>query len=363
METVNQVKVKRFYGENVPDILTKVKAELGSNAVIIQQRKCRRGGLLGIFRSPVVEIIAAADNEQQRYLRPLAPDRTISNEITELKRIIEDKIPAALQNKTYPGCFEPIFQELLDNEVEEDLARDLIERALNKIERSHWNDAAAALKNGVAGIISESINTADQEFYAGKQRLAMIGPTGVGKTTTIAKLAAIASVIKDQSVALITIDTYRVGAVDQLKTYGDLMSLPLEVAHTPRELKNLLARHGDKDLVLIDTAGRSPYNKLQIAGMKGFLDVCPEVKICLVLSVTTSHRDLKEIISMFSKFSIDKHILTKMDETSRYGNIINVANELKKELAYITTGQNVPDDIEIPVPANLAQLILHGGSN
>jgi len=356
------VKVKRFYGENIPDILTKVKEELGSNAVIIQQRKCRRGGLLGIFRSPVVEIIAAVDNEQQRYLRPLVPDKTISNEITELKKIIEDKMPAAPPNKIYPGCFEPIFQDLLDSEVEEDIARDIIERALNKIDQSHWDDATG-LKNGVAGIISENIKTADQEVYAGKQRLAMIGPTGVGKTTTIAKLAAIASVLKEKSVALITIDTFRVGAVDQLKTYGDLMSLPLEVAHTPRELKNLLARHGDKDLVLIDTAGRSPYNKPQIAGMKGFLDACPEVKICLVLSVTTSHRDIKEIIARFDKFTIDKLIFTKMDETRRYGNIINVANEFKKELAYITTGQNVPDDIEIPVPASLAQLILHGGSN
>ncbi len=356
------MKVKRFYGESVPDIFTRVKAEMGSNAVIIQQRKCRRGGLLGIFQSPVVEIIAAVDNEQQRYLRPLVPDKTISSEITELKRIIEDKIPAGPQNKIYPGHFEHIFHNLLDNEVDEDIARDVIDRALYKIDQSHWKDAAA-LKSGVAGIISEYFNIADQEVYAGKHRLALIGPTGVGKTTTIAKLAAVAAVLKEKSVALITIDTFRVGAVDQLKTYADIISVPLDVAHTPRELKSLLARHADRDLVLIDTAGRSPYNKLQIAEIKGFLDACPEVKICLVLSVATNHRDLNEIISRFGKFSIDKLVFTKLDETRRYGNIINVASGLKKDLAYVTTGQNVPDDIEIPVPANLAHLILHGGSN
>jgi flagellar biosynthesis protein FlhF len=215
----------------------------------------------------------------------------------------------------------------------------------------------------VAGIISEYINVADQEAYAGKHRLALIGPTGVGKTTTIAKLAAIASVLKEKSVALITIDTFRVGAVDQLKTYADIISVPLEVARTPKELKNLLARHSDKDLVLIDTVGRSPYNKLQIAEMKGFLDACPDVLICLVLSVATNHRDLNEIISRYGKFSIDKLVFTKLDETRRYGNLINVANRLKKGLAYVTTGQNVPDDIEVPVPANLAHLILHGGSS
>jgi flagellar biosynthesis protein FlhF len=162
---------------------------------------------------------------------------------------------------------------------------------------------------------------------------------------------------------MITIDTFRVGAVDQLKTYADIISVPLDVAQTPRELNSLLTRHGDKDLVLIDTAGRSPYNKLQIAEMKGFLDACPGVKICLVLSVTTNHRDLNEIVSRFSRFSIDKLVFTKLDETRRYGNIINVASGLKKDLAYVTTGQNVPDDIEIPVPTNLAHLILCGGAN
>lgn len=356
------MKVKRFYGESVPDILTRVKAEMGSNAVIIQQRKCRRGGWLGIFQSQIVEIIAAVDNEQQRYLRPLAPDQTISSEITELKRIIEDKISAGPQNKIYPGHFEQIFQNLLENEVDEDIAREVIDRALYKIDQSCWKNATA-LKNGVAGVISEYINIADQEVYAGQQRLALIGPTGVGKTTTIAKLAAITSVLKEKSVALITIDTFRVGAVDQLKTYAEIISVPLEVAHTPKELKSLLARHSDKDLVLIDTAGRSPYNKLQIAEMKGFLDACPDVSICLVLSVATNHGELNEIISRFGKFSIDRLVFTKLDETRRYGNIINVANGLKKDLAYVTTGQNVPDDIEIPVPANLANLILHGGSN
>ncbi len=365
------MKVKRFYGESVPDILTRVKAEMGSNAVIIQQRKCRRGGLLGIFRSPVVEIIAAVDNDQQRYiferergrpdLRPVAPDTTISREITELKKIIEDKVPAGPQSKIYPGQFEQIFQSLLDNDVDEDIARDVMDRALYKIDQSHWQDSAA-LKAGVADIISEYFNIADQDPYAGRQRIALIGPTGVGKTTTIAKLAAIASVLKEKSVALITIDTFRVGAVDQLKTYADIISVPLDVAHTPKELKNLLDRHGDKDLVLIDTVGRSPYKKLQIAEMKGFLDACSDVKICLVLSVTTNHKDLKEIIARFGKFSIDKLIFTKLDETRRYGSIINVANGLKKDLAYVTNGQNVPDDIEIPVPANIAHLIMHGGS-
>jgi flagellar biosynthesis protein FlhF len=364
------VKVKRFYGENIPDILNQVKAEMGSNAVIIQQRKCRRGGLLGIFKSPVVEIIAAVDNEQQRYvfekegrlpdLLHLTPDKTISKEITELKKIIEDKMPTGLQNKIYPGQFEQIFQVLLDNDVNEDIAREIIDHALNRIDQSYWQDAPA-LKAGVAEIISEYFNIADQDPCAGREHIALIGPTGVGKTTTIAKLAAIASVLKEKRVALITIDTFRVGAVDQLKTYADIISVPLEVAHTPKELKNMLARHSDKDLVLIDTAGRSPYNQLQIAEMKVFLDACPDVQTCLVLSVTTNHKDLNEIISRFSKFSIDKLVFTKLDETHRYGSIINVMSGLQKDLAYVTTGQNVPDDIEIPVPANLAHMILYGG--
>ncbi len=375
------MKVKRFYGENVPSTLSKVKAEWGSDAVIIQSRKCRRAGPLSIFKPPVVEIVAAVDNDHQGRFRPpmtpdrtvlpdrtMIPDRTITqattpektlyDEITELRKIIEDKIAFVPQSKVYPGHFEQFFQILLDNDVDEEIASDIVDRALHQIDQSLWQDMAA-LKNGLIKIISEYFHIDHQDPFAGKNRIALIGPTGVGKTTTIAKLAAITSVLKEKKVAMITIDTFRVGAVDQLKTYADIISISLDVAHTPKELRDLLIRHSDKDLVLIDTAGRSPYNKLQIAEIKGFLDACPDVKIYLVLSVATNHKDLNEIISRFGRFDIDKLIFTKLDETKRYGSVINVANSFKKDLAYVTTGQNVPDDIEVPISTDVARLILH----
>jgi flagellar biosynthesis protein FlhF len=354
------VKVKRFYGESVPEIISKIKNEMGSNAVIIQQRKYRRGGLLGIFRPPMVEVIAAADSDQQRYpydqqLPGTGP--AFSKEIAELKKMITDKLPAGPHGQIYPGHFDDVFRLLIDNDVDEELAREIIDQALHRIDQSRWDDVAV-LMSGVGTVIAEYLHVVRQDSHSGKLRLAMIGPTGVGKTTTIAKLAAISSVLKEKSVALITIDTFRVGAVDQLKTYAEIISVPMEVAHTPRELKSQLARHDDKDLVLIDTAGRSPYNKLQIAELKGFLDACPDIKICLVLSVTTNHKDLHEIIMRFGKFPVHELAFTKLDETRRYGNIINVVNGLKKDLAYVTNGQNVPDDIETPAPVSLANLIL-----
>jgi flagellar biosynthesis protein FlhF len=368
-----RVKVKRFYGENVPDILSRVKSEMGSDAVIIQSRKCRRGGLLGIFQSPMVEIIAAVDNDHRRYFvererprpaqqapQPPAPDNSIAKEITELKKIIEGRMPAPLYNRVYPGSFQQIFQILLNNDVDEKVAKDVVDRALHQIDQSRWQDIAQ-LKAGAAEIISGCLHISGQEPLEGKGRIAMIGPTGVGKTTTIAKLAAITSVLKEKSVALITIDTFRVGAVDQLKTYADIISVPLDVARTPKELKDLLDKHRKRDLVLIDTAGRSPFNKLQIAETRGFLEACPELKVYLVLNVATNQKDLNEIIQRYSKFSIDKLIFTKLDETQRYGAILNTASTLKKELAYVTTGQNVPDDIEIPAPLHMAQLILREG--
>ncbi len=368
------MKVKRFYGDNMPDLLGKVKSELGSEAIIIQSRKVRQGGILGIFGPSLLEVIAAADSDNRKVLVDseqdcrleqlrLIQNDAVSRQVSELKKILEENMPAPSYGKprrVFPGCFEQIFQVLLSNDVGEGTAREIIDRAMYKINQSRWQDLAA-IKADVLEIITdyfkEYISTESKE----KERIALVGPTGVGKTTTLAKLAAIASVLKEKKVALITIDTFRVAALEQLRTYADIISVSMDVAHTPKELKSLLDKHQDKDLVLVDTAGRSPYNKLQIAEIKGFLDACPELKIYLVLNVATNQKDLNEIILSFEKFSIAKLIFTKLDETHRYGTILNIVAGFKKELAYVTTGQNVPDDIEIPTPVNIAQLVLREG--
>ncbi|NLG84211.1 MAG: hypothetical protein GX493_06315 [Firmicutes bacterium] len=147
-------------------------------------------------------------------------------------------------------------------------------------------------------------------------------------------------------------------AVEQLQTYADLMALPLETASTQKQFQDVLRKYEEVDLILVDTAGRSPLNKMAMAELKAFMDACSNIEIFLVMGATTKQTDLWEITSRFGELDVKQLIFTKLDETMKYGVILNVVNRLRKSLAYITTGQDVPDDIEVPDPERLARSIL-----
>ena len=189
--------------------------------------------------------------------------------------------------------------------------------------------------------------------------IALVGPTGVGKTTTTAKLAAMYALNRGSKVALITMDIFRVGAVEQLKTYTKIMGIPLEVASTPKELERAVERHGDCDLILVDTAGRSHKDTEKLDEMKGFLEgIQSDIYLCL--SATTKDRELQEILKRFSAFEISKVVFTKLDECESFGCIVNLLLKANLQIAYFTTGQRVPEDIEVATSDKLAELILKG---
>ena len=187
---------------------------------------------------------------------------------------------------------------------------------------------------------------------------ALLGTTGVGKTTTLAKVAAKFVLEQKTDVALITADTYRISAVEQLKTYSDILELPLEIVYNPAELASAIERHRDKDLILIDTAGRSQHNDYQMRELEEFLRVNPRIEKHLVISATTKFTDAKHIMSKFAAVEPDKIIFTKVDETASLGMIINLLRDKKYALSYITTGQSVPDDIDPASSDVLANLLL-----
>jgi flagellar biosynthesis protein FlhF len=193
--------------------------------------------------------------------------------------------------------------------------------------------------------------------------IALVGPTGVGKTTTTAKLAAMYALNRGNKVALITMDIFRVGAVEQLKTYSRIMGIPLEVASTPKELEKAVEKHSDCDLIVIDTAGRSHKDKEKLDEMKNFLDNKIPIEIYLCLSATTKDRELKEILNRFSVFQIGKVVFTKIDESESLGNMVNLLMKENLQIAYFTTGQRVPEDIEVATSAKLAEMILRGEPN
>ena len=187
---------------------------------------------------------------------------------------------------------------------------------------------------------------------------ALIGATGVGKTTTLAKIAARFVLERGIKVALITADTYRISAVEQLKTYSDILGLPIEIVYSPDELKVAIHKHRDKDLILIDTAGRSQHNAYQMKELQDFLAVYPHIEKHLVLSATTKERDAADILEKFSVCEPNRVIFTKTDETSSVGLILNLLATREIPLSYFTMGQSVPDDIVPAAPSELAAVFL-----
>ena len=194
----------------------------------------------------------------------------------------------------------------------------------------------------------------------GPHVVALIGPTGVGKTTTVAKLAANLKFCQKKQVGLVTLDTYRIAAIDQLKKYADIICSPLRVVSTCEELSGAVKSMQDCEFILIDTAGRSPNDALKLSELKGLLAAAKPDEVHLVLSTTASQQCVELAIERFGEVRVDKIIFTKLDEAAHVGVVLNVVHKVHKALSYVTTGQNVPDDIEVGQPRRLAQMILSG---
>jgi len=255
----------------------------------------------------------------------------------------------------------PLIQELGRNGISADVIRKILDTL-----------AALPVEGGnqtVKGRLGDTFGRLIK--FAGTLKLrknsprivALVGPTGVGKTTTTAKLAAMYALNRGNKVALITMDIFRVGAVEQLKTYSRIMGIPLEVASTPKELEKAVEKHSACDLIFIDTAGRSHKDKEKLDEMKNFLDNKIPIEVYLCLSATTKDRELEEILKRFSLFQPSKVVFTKIDESESLGNMINLLMKDNLQIAYFTTGQRVPEDIEVATSAKLAELILRGESH
>jgi len=254
----------------------------------------------------------------------------------------------------------PLARELALSGVSTELIRTIID-TLNTLPLQSGNQT-------VKGRLSETLGRLIK--FAGTLKLkknspriiALVGPTGVGKTTTTAKLAAMYALNRGNKVALITMDIFRVGAVEQLKTYSRIMGIPLEVASTPKELEKAVEKHSACDLIFIDTAGRSHKDKEKLDEMKHFLEDKIPMEVYLCLSATTKDRELEEILNRFRIFQVSKVVFTKIDECESFGNMVNLLMKDKLQIAYFTTGQRVPEDIEIATPAKLADMIFREGA-
>jgi flagellar biosynthesis protein FlhF len=351
------------------EAMSQVKSELGRDAVILHTRRFRKGGFLGFFGNEMVEVMAALDTplaattafpEKKAPMLPRISEEdtkvtALQLEIANMRKMIEQVLHKMPQSAKEQSLW---YDLLIKNDIEPKIAENLIKDLPSD------NSIVAADPTIMRQLLSDRISSYIQRVEKisvpsqGCKTVALIGPTGVGKTTTIAKLAANFALKEGYRLAIITADTYRIAAVEQIKTYADIIGVPIDIVYSSDEMKAALYRHRDKQLVLIDTAGRSPRNSYQLDELKTMLTVDPYIETHLVLSCTTKYKDALEIVEKFSVCSPQKFLFTKVDEASNLGIIFNLLYQFPATLSYVTNGQNVPDDIELINPKKMANLIL-----
>ena len=375
------MKIKRIQARDNQEALLKVKMELGPDAVIIHQRKIKPKGFLGFFKKPIIEVVAAREDKpvtstrigetttatQSGDNRDKQQDGesriAFSSMEEELKsiRIILNQLVQQKGNDVVDGQ-PPIEESLMELILKEnDMDPDVIEKLLHDCQVPLHQDANSQIdertvRENMRQCIKNNVNI---QPYDPKQKvIVFVGPTGVGKTTTIAKLAARATLNEGKKVGLISADTYRIAAVEQLRTYSDILNIPLKVIYQPDEVIDAISQLNHLDLILVDTAGRSHRDNQQINELKRLLDKIQQKEIYLLLSCTTRQQDIRDILEKYRFLDDYKIIITKVDEASAFGTLINVPILTEKSISFMTTGQSVPDDIEVVTVDKIMSLLI-----
>lgn len=358
------MRVKRFVAVNIQEAMAKVKSEMGNEAVILHTRHFKEGGWLGLFAKRYVEVTAAIDMAHDSLQTRIAEGSAVNNDLAEVKNILQNMsflLDNSRNGQVFPKTGRKLYQQLIKQEVEDVLAQKTVKSTLEQLSL-YSNPDAEKINSIFMQQLLKPLKKAKQIDIKKLQNKPLVyvfvGPTGVGKTTTIAKLAANFSLIERKKIAFVTVDTYRIAAVDQLKTIGDIMDVPVQVVYSPRELKDCLRNLENNDMIFIDTAGRSHKNAIQIEELKHYLETARPEETFIVLPATGKYQDLLDILSVYENLNITKLIFTKLDETSFYGPIYNIACRKKYPLSYFTNGQNIPDDIEDAEPVRLVEMVL-----
>jgi len=340
------MQIKRFEARDMQEALRQVKEALGPEAIILSTKTVRKpGDQYRGFKQSTVEVVAATDLPMAEPAK--SPARSPA--------AFSTKAPTKKGSEASPR--DPILQGILSTGLSPDFVSGLVEEIKALDQNSREGRTPETCRGYLRWKLMEAVEVTGPDL-TGTKIWSFIGPTGVGKTTTMAKIAAHFSLRFAKRISLITIDTYRIGAIEQLKTYARILRLPLEIASGRAELQEIIRRNCHQDLVLIDTAGRNPYQPGQLEELKDFLTVDPRVENHLVLSATTKDLDLAQIVQRFSLLPIQSYIFTKIDETEEYTSLFNQLLRYKRPLSYLTNGQKVPEDIELATKGRVASLVL-----
>ncbi len=415
------MQCKVFEAEDMATALRKVKEQLGPDAIIMSTKTVRRGKM-GIFNKPMLEITAARESDKnnsngqkdKRHQQRLKPNtinkvykgnqnlidhnslgnktsqfsnqliyssseqqkeennyfQTIHGEISELRQMMENfrheffsKKGWAYQDQSGRSVdFEPknpILQEAIRIGLKGEVAEYIAQKTKEIL--SSEQELNQDLINTIGYVLADSMDVynpiLDRKIRE-KKRVALIGPTGVGKTTTLAKIAANYMGKISPHIALVTIDNYRIAAVEQLKIYAEIMNIDLEVVNVPEKIEEIMNKHQDKDLILIDTAGRSHKDATSLEELNSFLTPDYKIENYLVLSATTREEDMQRAVQNFGNIPLSGLIFTKLDECEDFGSLFNIYYRNRYPLCYLTNGQKVPEDLIIPDSKYILDLIV-----
>jgi flagellar biosynthesis protein FlhF len=350
------------------EAIEKMKVTYGEDARILTHRSVRVGGFLGFFASEGVEVTgylsedggrkrkADVEEEKKKILETVRKEQTLQvllKEIQGLREAIDNRPPAPAPLPAEP---HPSLRQLEDLLATNEFSPEFIESLRDRARKEFSLEALenyALLQNAAVEWIGERIEIDPPLRFNGRgpRIVIIVGPTGVGKTTTIAKLAAIYGLgdgrTPPRSVRIITIDNYRIAAKQQIETYAEIMRIPVSLVESAADLTKCLALYQDTGLILVDTIGRSPRDLAKLAEMKEILAACgSQAAVYLALSATTKGSDTEEILRQFAPFGYRSVILTKLDETMRIGNVISCLARARKPVAWLCDGQGVPQDLE-----------------
>lgn len=385
------MRVKRYVVNALPEAVSMIRSDLGKDAVILDSKEIKVGGFMGMFRKKKMEVVAAVETgalKQQELPQrkttpevqavvdqilmtaqrtntavlepstsvaptPASSDIRMEREqfiINEIRDLREYMVKLTKQQSDLHMLSEPILalkERLVQQELEVEWIDKLIEM-LQHAETSEgvnfqrdevWRRAKAELERWLAPYGNAEMDPEARVVH-------FVGPTGVGKTTTIAKLAAEQTIKKGKKVGFITSDTYRIAAVDQLRTYANILNVPLEVVFSPMDLPKAFKGLQERDLILMDTAGRNFRSELHVSEVNSLLQSNEPSETILVLSLTGKTKDMALLAERFSKFGVNKVLFTKLDETTVYGAILNLIMTYELHPTHLASGQTVPDDID-----------------
>jgi flagellar biosynthesis protein FlhF len=307
---------------------------------------------------------AASNVQSPATVAVKSKEDILLEELKQMKEFMHKLSVQGLQQSPVDPVLVPLQERMLEQELDPLLVQEIINEVSDEAKADGTPlTEELALRSVRKKLLGLFMVGESKQMAADTRIVHFVGPTGVGKTTTIAKLAAEQVLKYNRKVGFITSDTYRIAAVEQLKTYATILNVPLEVVFSPQDLSKAYEQLKDRDLIFMDTAGRNYRNEMYVSELNALLRSQGKSETFLVLSLTTKYKDMKAITENFSKFKLDKVLFTKMDETDSYGSVVNLIHDFRLQLSYVTNGQSVPDDITELSEQHIIDLILGASNN